>query len=136
MDKIKQRLIRILNKIGITIDVKGDKEKAILWINNKIITPEQLADQILKREEAHKTRDGYCCACDYDIIGIKELREDTIKEWSEELERKARDSFKEWKEKYGEKLREDIKQEILEKLPKDEENWYSLTEIKKIIKEI
>lgn len=46
--EIKEKIIEILNKIEITIDVKGDKQKAIFWIDDKIITPKKLADKILE----------------------------------------------------------------------------------------
>jgi hypothetical protein len=36
------------------------------------------------RDESHKTEDGYCCACEYDIAGfqqaLKEAKEETTKE--------------------------------------------------------
>jgi hypothetical protein len=38
-----------------------------------------------KLQEAHPTKDGYCCACDYDIAGFKKELQEAQKEYAEEI---------------------------------------------------
>ena len=38
----------------------------------------------MKKEDVHPTKEGYCCACKYDIIGLERKLEFSHEGWIEE----------------------------------------------------
>ena len=112
MNKIEE----ILNGIASQASQVSGVEEAVEELTNLIEKKEREAYERASRDlekefkvkvakEAHRTEEGYCCACDYDICGFnKEIKENQdnimfqVRRWAEEAWRNGWINKKHWED--------------------------------------
>ncbi len=69
--------------------LKDKIEKILRKLFAEDLKEEEVADQILfliKEEKPHPTKNGYCCACEYDLAVFKKKLKEEKQKWAEEIE--------------------------------------------------